>query len=139
MYSQTLEMKTKTMTRYVLDSSCLLALINAEAGHDVAQKALPGSVMSAVNVSEVVTVLTRLGIPHEKIQTIISNLIHAVVPFDEEQAYIAGRLYIETQSKGLSFGDRACLSLGKAKNMPVLTADRPWSHIDCGVDVQLIR
>ena len=95
--------------------------------------------MSAVNVSEVVTVLTRLGIPYEKIRLTIKNLIHAVIPFDEEQAYIAGRLFIETQTKGLSFGERACLSLGKAKNMAVLTADRPWSKINCGIDVQLIR
>ncbi len=127
------------MTRYVLDASSLLALINEEAGRDVVQKALPGSVISAVNVSEVVTVVTRLGIPHEKIRSTIKKLVHAIVPFDEEQAYIAGLLYIETQAKGLSFGDRACLALGKAKNMPVLTADRPWSQVDCGVDVQLIR
>jgi ribonuclease VapC len=127
------------MTRYVLDASCLLALINEEAGRDVVQKALPGSVMSAVNVSEVVTVLTKLGIPHEKIRSTIKNLVHAIVPFDEEQAYIAGRLYTETQEKGLSFGDRACLSLGKTKNMAVLTADRPWSQVNCGVDVHLIR
>lgn len=127
------------MTKYVLDSSSLLALINEEEGRHTVQKALPGSIMSAVNVSEVVTVLTRLEVPYVKIQSLINNLIYAVIPFDEEQAYIAGQLYTKTQSKGLSFGDRACLSLGKAKNMPVLTADRPWSQIDCGVDVQLIR
>jgi PIN domain nuclease of toxin-antitoxin system len=127
------------MTKYVLDASCLLALINEEADRDVVQKALPGSVMSAVNVSEVVTVLTRLGVPEDKIRPTIKNLVHTVVPFDEEQAYIAGHLYTETQAKGLSFGDRACLSLGKTKNMSVLTADRPWSQIDCGVDVRLIR
>lgn len=127
------------MNRYVLDASCLLALINEEDGRDIVQKALPGSVMSSVNVSEVATVLTRLGIPHEKICSTIKNLVHSVIPFDEEQAYIAGQLYIKTQEKGLSFGDRACLSLGKAKNMSVLTADRPWSQVDCGVDVQLIR
>lgn len=127
------------MIKYVLDASCLLALINEENGSDIVQKALPGSVISAVNVSEVVTVLTRIGIPHEKIYSIINNLVHAVIPFDEDQAYIAGHLYAKAQTKGLSFGDRACLSLGKAKNMPVLTADRPWSEVDCGVDVQLIR
>jgi len=127
------------MNRYVLDASCLLALINEEDGRDIVQKALPGSIMSSVNVSEVVTVLTRLGIPHEKIRSTIKNLVHSVIPFDEEQAYIAGQFYIKTQEKGLSFGDRACLSLGKAKNMSVLTADRPWSQVDCGVDVQLIR
>ena len=82
------------MTRYVLDSSCLLALINEEAGRDIAQKALPGSVMSAVNVSEVVTVLTRLGIPHEKIQSMITNLIHAVVPLYVENNPISGKLLL---------------------------------------------
>lgn len=100
---QSLEKKIRKMTRYVLDASCLLALINEEAGRDIVQKALPGSVMSAVNVSEVVTVLARLGIPHEKIRSTIRNLVHAVIPFDEEQAYIAGHLYIKTQSKGIIF------------------------------------
>jgi ribonuclease VapC len=127
------------MTRYVLDSSCLLALINEEEGRGIVQKSLAGSIMSAVNVSEVISVLTRLDIPYEKIHSTVNNLVHAIIPFDEEQAYIAGHLHLKTQAKGLSFGDRACLSLGKAKNMSVLTAERPWTQIDCGVDVYLIR
>ena len=127
------------MNRYVLDTSALIALINEEPGGDNVQKVLSGSIMSAVNVSEVVTVLTRLSMPSEQIHKIITNLIYAIIPFDEEQAFITGHLYKETKIKGLSFGDRACLSLGKIKNMSVLTADRKWSELNCGIKVDLIR
>ena len=125
------------MNRYVLDSSALIALINDEPGSDRVKRALSGSIMSAVNVSEVVAVLIRLSMPHDKIHVLIKNLVHAVIPFNEEQAFIAGYLYTETKVKGLSFGDRACLSLGKVKNMPVLTSDRKWSEVDCGVQVEI--
>lgn len=127
------------MSRHVLDASALLALINNEPGSDRVQKCLSGSIMSAVNASEVVAVLTRIAIPKEKIKTIITSLVHTIVPFEEEQAFLTGYLYAKTQSKGLSFGDRACLSLGKLKKMPVLTSDRKWSEINCGVQVEVIR
>lgn len=127
------------MSKYVLDASALLALINQEPGSGRVQKCLSGSIMSAVNVSEVVCVLMRIGIPKDKIKTIITSLIHEIVPFEEEHAFIAGYLYPETQSKGLSFGDRACLSLGKSKKLSVLTSDRMWAEIHCGVHVELIR
>lgn len=39
----------------------------------------------------------------------------------------------------LSFGDRACLALGKALGLSVLTADRKWHDLDIGVDIRLIR
>ena len=127
------------MNRYVLDSSALIALINDEPGSERVKRALSGSIMSAVNVSEVVAVLIRLSMPQDKIHTVITNLVHAVIPFNDEQAYVAGYLYAETQVKGLSFGDRACLSLGKAKNMPVLTSDRKWGEVNCGVNVEIFR
>jgi len=127
------------MNRYVLDSSALIALINNESGSERVKKALSGSIMSAVNVSEVVAVLTRLNIPQEKIHALISNLVHAVIPFNEEQAFIAGYLYSKTQAKGLSFGDRACLSLGKTRNLAVLTSDKKWSEVNCGVKVDVFR
>lgn len=125
------------MTRYVLDSSALIALINKEPGSERVKKALSGSIMSAVNVSEVVAVLIRLSIPQDKIQVLLTNLVHAVIPFNEEQAFIAGYLY--SKGQGLSLGDRACLSLGKTKNMPVLTSDRKWAEVDCGVQVEIFR
>lgn len=127
------------MSRFVLDASALLALINNEPGSDLVQKCLSGSIMSAVNVSEVVAVLTRVGIPKEKIKTIITTLIHTIIPFDEEQAFLTGNLYSKTRSQGLSFGDRACLSLGKLKKLPVLTGDRKWLEVNSGVKVELIR
>ena len=45
------------MVKTVIDASALLALLNGEPGADVVAQALPGGVMSAVNVSEVVAKL----------------------------------------------------------------------------------
>lgn len=125
------------MNRYVLDASALIALINEEPGSDHVKKFLSGSIMSAVNISEVVAVLTKLDIPQDSIQTVIRNLVHAIIPFDEEQAFISGYLYTDIHSKGLSFGDKACLSLGKKNDMTVLTSNPKWSEVGGGVSVEV--
>jgi PIN domain nuclease of toxin-antitoxin system len=50
-----------------------------------------------------------------------------------------GALIAETASKGLSLGDRACLALARVRSLPAVTADRSWSGVDVGVQIQLIR
>lgn len=125
--------------KYVLDASALLALINKEPGSEKVGKILPKCMMSAINLSESATILVSISIPHEKIKSILTELIGEIIPFDNEQAFEAAFLRNLTKSIGLSLGDRACLALGKLKNLPVVTADKVWSTIDCGVDVHLIR
>ena len=60
---------------------------------------------------------------------------------DFAQALDGGALIAVTQPKGLSHGDRACLSLGRKLGLPVVTADRVWAEIadDVGAEVILIR
>lgn len=127
------------MIKYVLDASALLALINEEDGADIVIKALPFSIMSAINISEVAATLMLMGISKKECESTIMWFITKVEPFDESQAYGTSALRPLTKSKGLSLGDRACLNLGKLKNLTVLTADKVWSQIDCGVNVQFIR
>jgi len=62
-----------------------------------------------------------------------------VVTFDAESAYAAAMLRDRTRQFGLSLGDRACLALGAARGLPVLTADRSWAELSIGVEVRLIR
>ena len=60
---------------------------------------------------------------------------------DVEAALGAGHLRPATRSAGLSLGDRACLALASALNLPALTADRGWLAVAdaVGVQVDLIR
>lgn len=127
------------MNKVVLDASAVLALLNCEPGHEVVEKQLANGVISAVNLSEVVTILTELGISCEESATITGELIKEVVDFDHAQALLAAGLRKITKSHGLSLGDRACLALAKFKNLPVLTANKAWHNINHGIKVLLIR
>lgn len=123
----------------VVDASAVLALVNAEPGWERVAEVLPDAVMSAVNVSEVVGKLADHGMPREEIRTLLSGLGLTVVPFDLEAAFAAGVLRAVKGGKRLSLGDRACLSLARSRALPALTADRYWSRVDAGVDLEMIR
>jgi len=124
----------------VLDASALLALLNQESGHRQIEEVLPNAVMSAVNVSEVISVLIRNQITDEEARNITADLVKEIIPFDESQAYIAASLIKKTKRYGLSFGDRACLALAKVNRIPVLAADKIWSKLDVAdIKIKLIR
>jgi PIN domain nuclease of toxin-antitoxin system len=127
------------VSRVVLDASALLALLNSEPGQEVVAKGIPGSVMSAVNLSEVVAKLAENGMPEDVIATALSGIEIEILPFDEAAAYPAGGLRVQTRSLGMSFGDRACVALGQSLALPVLTTDRRWRELDAGVEIRVIR
>jgi PIN domain nuclease of toxin-antitoxin system len=123
----------------VIDASALLALLNAEPGADVVAEALPGGVISAVNLSEVVAKLCDAGMPEKAIHQALQPLGIEIVPFDEEQSYQAGLLRTVTQEMGISLGDRACLSLARMLGVVALTADKAWAGLSVGATVKVIR
>jgi PIN domain nuclease of toxin-antitoxin system len=122
-----------------LDASALLALLNAEDGSDIVLGFLQQSVISAVNLAEVVTRLSKLGMPDAEVRETLNVLGLKIIPFDEEQAFRTGLLSISTQPLGLSLGDRACLALALTAGAIALTADRVWKGLDIGVEIHLIR
>lgn len=123
----------------VIDASALLALLNAETGAERVSEALPGGVISAVNLSEVVGKLCDAGMPEKAIRQVLQPLGLEIEPFDEEQAYQAGLLRSATQAAGLSLGDRACLSLAKKLRAAALTADKTWAELSVGATIKVIR
>ena len=127
------------MPEVVIDASALLALLNAEPGADIVAEALPGGVISAVNLSEVVAKLCDAGMPEKVIRQALQPLGLEIVPFDEQQAYQAGLLRSATQGIGFSLGDRACLSLAKMLGVVALTADRAWVGLSVGETIKVIR
>lgn len=62
-----------------------------------------------------------------------------LVDFDHAQAVQAGELRRTTRSTGLSLGDRACLALAASRGLQVLTADRAWTGLSIGLEIECIR
>lgn len=125
----------------VLDASALLALLNQENGADEVAGLLPHSVMSSVNLAEVIKVLVvdkKIPLPEARLQ--FSGLVSHIQPFTEEQAYLCASLVEKNKKYGLSLGDRACLSLAIEKKYPVYTADKIWAKLEIdNLKIHLIR
>lgn len=124
---------------YVLDSSAVLALIFAEEGHETVEALLPAAVISAVNASEVLAKLLRLGASAADATKALDDLQLAVLPFTLDDARSAARLEPLTRVRGLSLGDRACLALAQRCGVPGVTADRNWRIAKLPVRVRSIR
>jgi PIN domain nuclease of toxin-antitoxin system len=123
----------------VLDASAFLAYALKERGADVVRPKLFGAIMSAVNYSEVLKkTVERNGDIWETAAKLEAARIE-VVPFGAEQAAEAAKLFGVTKSAGLSFADRACLSLAIELDTPLYTAEKRMTETDVPIDVVLIR
>ncbi|MEM1244073.1 MAG: type II toxin-antitoxin system VapC family toxin [Pseudomonadota bacterium] len=127
------------MNKVVFDSSAIIALLNQEKGFDIVEKYLSNCIISAVNLSEAVVVLMKVGISQKQAEDMLIELIEEIVPFDQQQAFVAAKLRIPTKNYGLSLGDRACLALGLIKKLTVITADKIWMKLKLNIKVQCIR
>lgn len=125
----------------VLDASAVLTLLFREPGHETVADLLEGSVISAVNWSEVVQKLAQRGVPEPAAVTAgLLGLGATVVPFDRRDAEAAAHLSPAGRARGLSLGDRACLAVAQALPHAVaVTADVAWADIDAGVEVLVVR
>jgi PIN domain nuclease of toxin-antitoxin system len=117
------------MNDVVLDSSAVLAVLFEEPGADKVRSALPGALLSTVNLAEIVTKLCERGLPAEQAQVAIEATGVRIIAFDADQAYLTGGLRNRTRSAGLSMGDRACLALASQRQLPALTADTAWRSL----------
>ena len=122
-----------------LDASALLTLLFREPGHGIVASHLGDACLSAVNFAEVVGRFVRDGHPGGPVADRIAAGPLVIVPFGVPDAALAASLLPATRPLGLSLADRACLALGLARGIPVLTADRVWAELDVGVEVVLLR
>jgi ribonuclease VapC len=127
------------MTGVVLDSSAVLAVINAEPGADRVIEVLDGALLSAVNHAEIVTKLIERGVDRELARSTVLNIGIQVVEFGIDLADRTGELRRQTRHVGLSLADRACLALAECEGVSAVTADKKWALIDLDIDVQVIR
>ena len=127
------------MSKYVLDASAVLALLNQETGYDKVEAVLADSVMSAVNLCEVMGKLIDAGLSEEEARESIDLLNIEIISFDTDQAHLAAALRPTTKKLGLSLGDRSCLALGLARRHTVVTAEREWAKLRVGIKIEFIR
>ncbi len=127
------------INKVVVDASAVLALLNQEDGSEEISQLIGNAVISSVNLSEVVAKLTDKRMTKTDIEQILSNLNLEIIPFSNQQAFRAGMLRPLTKSFGLSLGDRACLALGIALNLPVITTDGVWANLNLGVEIRVVR
>jgi ribonuclease VapC len=131
--------KKSRVSRAVLDASALLAVMFKERGAENVIARLPGSMVSAVNLSETVTKSVDAGMTLEEARLVASAFPCEIIPFEGELAYLAASLRTATRAFGVSMADRACLALGLNTGHPVVTADRQWDKFNVGVKVIQIR
>lgn len=127
------------MTRYVLDASAVLAVLNQEPGADLVESRLAQSVMSVVNAVEVGTKLVDRGMSADAAREALGLLELDVIDFDRFMADAAVELRAETKRAGLSLADRACLALAIHQDAIALTSDRIWSQLDVNCKIEVIR
>lgn len=130
------------MSRLVLDTSALLAILHGEPGAETFTTKpglLETAVMSSVNIAEAYGKLVGRGITPDDAWESVTGPIPHIVEFDMQQARIAGGLLPQTRALGLSLGDRACLALGIALKAPIYTADRSWRELKLKVVIHVIR
>jgi ribonuclease VapC len=127
------------MSGVVLDSSAVLAVINAERGAARVIEVLDGALLSAVNHAEVMTKLIDRGVDRELARTTVLKIGVEIIDFGLDLADRTGELRRETRHLGLSLGDRACLALAESEGLPAMTADKKWAGANLGVDIRIIR
>jgi len=126
--------------KVLFDSSALLTLIQQENGYEELEDVVANAVISSVNLSEVISVLSRSMVPKEKIEEIINSSITDVIPFSRGEAILSGELINQTKAFGLSLGDRACIATGILYNLKVYTTDQIWRKLDLkGLKLVLVR
>ena len=117
------------MALSVLDASAVLALLFGETGADVVRPRVRGSLISTVNLAEVLAKLVDKGLLPDEGARAVDMLGMEAVPLSVEQAQLSATLRSATRMVGLSLGDRACLALARERGLPAVTAERRWPDV----------
>lgn len=125
--------------KYLIDSSALLmAIYNEKSAFDY-KKYFAHSAMHLVNVSEVLAVLTRDGMPINIAKQIIQTTIAETVISNFEEAALAAEIRVKNKEYGISTGDSFCLAAAKLNDYSVITADQIWTKLELDLEIICVR
>ncbi len=110
-----------------------------EEGAATVAACLSTAVIGTVNQAEVQAKLVAAGLSESEAWRHLALVGCPSVPFDEEQARIAGGLANVALPYRLSLGDRACLALGLVRKVTVYTTDREWTRLGLDLKIEVIR
>ena len=127
------------MAEVVLDASAILAYLFGEPGADTVAAVLLRSIVSPVNVAEVIAKLIDRGFSADDAAAAFGRLGCEIAPVDAAMGREAGMLHEKTRGRGVSLGDRFCLSLSARMGLPAMSADRAWKSLGLGLEISLIR
>ena len=94
------------------------------------EASLDGAAMSCVNLSEVLQKAEQHGVDTEGLEFDLQALGVRLHDFNVRSGRDAAELWPMTRGKGLSLGDRACLSLARSLNGVALTTDTRWADLN---------
>ncbi|MBN9077492.1 MAG: hypothetical protein BGN87_07775 [Rhizobiales bacterium 65-79] len=127
------------MTQRIVDTSVIMAVVLGEEGQENAARLAPGSLLSSVNLAEIIAKCIEKAVPPEVAERYIGGSNIVVVDFDADQAFLAGELFKRAKKGVLSLGDRACIATAVRLGATAVTADRVWAELDLPCRVELIR
>ena len=125
----------------ILDASAVLALLQAESGHEAVLAHITKSrcFISAINLTEVLQRLVDRGMSTGDAEAAFDALELEVAIFDNSAARACAALRKDTRRLGLSIGDRACIALARHHKGTAVSADREWRKLELDVSIELIR
>ena len=127
------------MSRFVFDTSAILAIIFEEPGADRALASIHNALITTVNITEALTRCLDKQLSIEAVETFLAAHAMEFVDFGHNLARAAAASRISTKPFGLSLGVRACLALAVREGATVMTADRTWANLDIGCKIEVIR
>ena len=123
----------------VIDTSVVMAVLLDESGNDAAARLVPGSMLSSVNLAEIVAKCVEKSFPLRMAQDYIRTSGIEIVAFDADAAVLTGEIFQFARKGVLSLGDRACIATAMRRNAIAVTADRIWADLDLPCQIELIR
>ena len=130
---------TLTADAILLDTSAVIAVLFDEDGAEEVVRHLPVGAISAVNLSEAISIAVREGADFGIATELVLKLSLTVIEFTPRHAVEAASLQPFAKEYNLSLGDRCCIGTALSLGVPVLTGDRRWSDLAVGADVRLFR
>ncbi len=126
----------------VLDASAALAYLLKEPGSLLVRQNLPSSIITSVNLIEVMRRLRR-GLSDVQAQTVCSTFASRIAGVEDVRnldVFTAARIYADFQkSHNISIGDAVCLAVGLRLGFEVWTTDAIWATLPDAGQVKVIR